>query len=498
MEETLTRKPKLITDVLAPVLGKTIRRSINIELGKLLQSINNIIDQTLTVKGIKWHYLSWVTGKPYSEIAMLKTLGYQIKHVLLIHNETGLLLNEAHQTKLLKDPNMVSSMLSAIKSFVQESISGAGDKNLNSIEVGENQIWVETQPEISLAVVIEGFPPHNLRKFILETAESLQLKFNVRLKHFNGDTSVYGPSLPDLMQCLHYKDERHVEKPKHRFRLATVVLAAAAVFLVFLIVRWGIVQYRYNHFLKDLHQSEGIFVTHSKTSRGTLYIKGLRKLNSKLPITIASGRNINSTKLYMEWELIRAVDNSDLSEILLSGIEIPSTFSVNFNRQTIELLGSIGQETYDKIIRQAGNAFPSYEIVNNGINVVSKQELGQHISAIEHTVLYFKPSSDSLTAESHKSSLQLIAKLEQLNSLCKILLVDYQLELIGHSDIKGTNRSNLYIAEKRAKKVQEQLEKNGIDKIKIQIRSMGSKITETENIDESKKRRVNIRIKLIQ
>ena len=56
---------------------------------------------------------------------MLKhTLVYRVEHVFLIHRHTGLLIaNAASQDATSQDPQLVSSMLSAIQDFVRDSFA---------------------------------------------------------------------------------------------------------------------------------------------------------------------------------------------------------------------------------------------------------------------------------------------------------------------------------------------------------------------------------------
>ncbi|MFV0591295.1 MAG: OmpA family protein [Draconibacterium sp.] len=495
--ETIENKPEQISEVLAPFMGKTIRNAIQYELNKLFQSLNNIVDQTLTLRGLKWRYISLVTGKPYSEIAMLKTFGYQIKHVILIHNETGLLLQEVNKTKLLKDPDLVSSMLTAIKNFVEESISGKLDQNLNSIKVGENQIWIETQSKISLACVIEGYPPESYRDLMIETLETLQKKFSTPITYFSGDSSVFGACSPYLQKCLNYAEEKKSLLEPKKISFSKFFLFILLTVFLFFYIRFGISQFRYHKFIRTLSHTEGIFVTNKSIDWGNIYIKGIRKFNSPTPVSIAIKHNIDTTKLKMNWELIEFTDESILEKNLVSGLVLPNSFSATIKHQKIVLRGSISDSAYSQLINRIETDFSNFDVEKENLNIVPTSKLNSLIYSIEEKQVYFHFSSDSLTESSKAQLLLLTSQIPELDSLCKIFCKDYKIEVIGHSDNSGSEVFNRAISAKRALKVQEMLLTSGVNENNIFVKNMGTTSTQKENIPASKKRRVNLKIVVI-
>ena len=59
----------------------------------------------------------------FAEVVLKHTLVYRVEHVFLIHRHTGLLIaHAASQDATSQDPQLVSSMLSAIQDFVRDSV----------------------------------------------------------------------------------------------------------------------------------------------------------------------------------------------------------------------------------------------------------------------------------------------------------------------------------------------------------------------------------------
>ena len=58
-------------------------------------------------------------GNTFAEVVLRHTLVYQVEHAFLIHGHTGLLIaHAAAENATSQDPQLVSSMLTAIQDFI--------------------------------------------------------------------------------------------------------------------------------------------------------------------------------------------------------------------------------------------------------------------------------------------------------------------------------------------------------------------------------------------
>ena len=88
----------------------------------------------------------------------------RVEQVLLIHRPTGLKLEHCFApTVAYQDPEMVSGMLTAIQDFVRDSFSAPPGETLDSLRVGDLEVWVEQGPHATIAAVIRGHAPASLR-----------------------------------------------------------------------------------------------------------------------------------------------------------------------------------------------------------------------------------------------------------------------------------------------------------------------------------------------
>ncbi len=145
IEQSIAKSTELSTRPLSvglyPIIGPAIRKSVGDMFKKMNQTVNSTLGKTLSVKALRWRWEAWRTGKSFMEVMIYYTMLFQVKQVFLIHRDTGLLLQHvAADYNDIQDADMVSSMLSAIQSFVKDSLNVETHEELATIEVGEHTI----------------------------------------------------------------------------------------------------------------------------------------------------------------------------------------------------------------------------------------------------------------------------------------------------------------------------------------------------------------------
>jgi len=115
-----------------------------------------------------------------------------IDEIFLVH-QTGTLV--AHATRRLKpdtDDTLLSAMLVAIQSFVQESFKDEGDSRLKEVAFGQRRILLEKSEHMLLAVVVSEDveqDPHDLdrtRGTMKEVVLQVEDQFEDVLKEWDG------------------------------------------------------------------------------------------------------------------------------------------------------------------------------------------------------------------------------------------------------------------------------------------------------------------------
>jgi hypothetical protein len=233
IQHSVERNPQGLADALFPVMGPAIRRAIGEALKGIVQAINQAVEHSLSVKGLRWRIEAWRSGTSFAEVVLKNTLLYRVDAAYLIHNETGLLIEHAlaETQTTLKDEDAMSAMLTAIQDFIQDSFTGSNE-GLESVEIGGRSLWVLRGPKATLACLISGMPPRALREQLSGTLRDLHLSYHRPLDAFDGDKAPLAGLVPLLQDCLTLAYRESVEPGARPIRwlpwllIGLVVLAA--------------------------------------------------------------------------------------------------------------------------------------------------------------------------------------------------------------------------------------------------------------------------------
>ena len=259
LRESIRRDPQEMAAAIFPVLGPAIRKSIAETMAALVRSINNAVEQSLSVQGLKWRMESWRTGIPYPEIVIKHALVYRVEQAFLVHAETGLLLEHVSAPELsVPDADLISSMLTAIQDFVRDSFRPGEGATLRTFSVGEHTVQVEAGPRAVIAVVIKGEAPDAVLRRQQDALETVHLEFASQLADFNGDATAFAPSRPLLEGCLETVLTTTTAKKGKEVWLRWVIPLALVVIVAG--AMWIRATMRWNRGLDALRAEPGIMV----------------------------------------------------------------------------------------------------------------------------------------------------------------------------------------------------------------------------------------------
>ncbi len=199
--ETLKENPKVVVNIVGPLLGKAIRRSIATSLQALVTSIQRQTSNLFGLRKLAWRWEAWRKKRPYAEIALAHSLIYKVEQVFLIHRETGILALHASATDE-DDRDIVSSMLKAMESFVRDSFDLDEDDSLHSIHFGEWELLIKSSPDALLAAAVRGTATPDFHDKLEETLETLSARYGSLIREYEGDPSTLKATFPLLVDCL--------------------------------------------------------------------------------------------------------------------------------------------------------------------------------------------------------------------------------------------------------------------------------------------------------
>ncbi len=106
-----------------------------------------------------------------------------------IHRETGLLLGMAERERSGLDPDIFAGMLSAVQSFVKDSLSFMGDARgyLNTLGYGEYRILITRGDYLDVVLVIRGEESEALKYEVQTDLEIFESAYARRLETWSGE-----------------------------------------------------------------------------------------------------------------------------------------------------------------------------------------------------------------------------------------------------------------------------------------------------------------------
>ena len=107
---SVQKHPLVLAAALFPIIGAAVRKAVASALRAVTQTLNQIVEQSLSWRSLRWRWEAIRTGKPFAEILLARSLLYRVEQVFLIHRETGLLLRqEVAEAVVIRDAELVSA-----------------------------------------------------------------------------------------------------------------------------------------------------------------------------------------------------------------------------------------------------------------------------------------------------------------------------------------------------------------------------------------------------
>lgn len=333
LKDSVQRDPQGFANLLFPVMGPAIRKSITETLKQFTESINRAIEEKTSLKSFKWRREARKAGIPYGQYLLQRNLEYRVDHAYLIEPNTGLLIADAHRPEAIRrDDEAVSAMLTAIQDFVRESFTTENKSSLETADIGEYSLWVMQGPEAMLACVIFGIPPRTLREDFTEILESIHLQYGQQLQGFEGQQlSIIEPVLEDCLfsQAKQTENTEDVKQKKFGFmHLLGLGLLALGIWFAFQ-------RFQFNHgagaFIEKLESENGIVLTETELSGGKLAVAGLRDPAAIEPETALLNSGLDVAKVSLKFTPFHSLEPEIIEQRVKAKIEIPADVSMNFN-----------------------------------------------------------------------------------------------------------------------------------------------------------------------
>ena len=471
LSASVKKDPRPLVDAITPVIGPAIRKAIAQAFSELTQSINQAMERSFSKEGLLWRVEAWQTGKPFSEVVLSHTLLYRVEQVFLIHRKTGLLLQHVvGSTKTVQDADMVSSMLTAIRDFVQDSFGTQSEEFLDNFQVGELTVLVEQGPQALLAALIRGTAPKDLRVVFQETIEQIHLAHAQALDEFDGDATPLEQTRPYLEDCLRSQTSFPPgrQKEKKISPLLSVVGVVAALLLVWMTLsvrnRW-----RWEAYLDRLKAEPGLVVVSTGKEDGKYIIRGLRDPLAADPIAVLRETPISPEQVVAQWEPYQSLTPAFVLVRAKSLLVPPPGVILQFANGVLSASGAAPTQ-WIVDARKLARAIPGVTELNERelldadahARALKLKELQTAKAAVEQAVVYFPVSSHALLAKQDQMLTQLATSFQTLFAAAQFVGHEVWVDVVGHTDGTGIEKKNVMLRQQRAGRVISELGERGL------------------------------------
>jgi len=457
IKEQIRSQKDDIIDALYPVMGNMISKFVTKSLEEMLHKINAQIQNGLSTKTIKRKIKAKMKGVSETELLLQENSSAQIQSVLLIHKESGILLAKVEKSSHgLNDPDMLASMMTAIRSFVNDWIANDGNyQELGEIEYGGNKIIIEASGSSYLAIIVEGAAYAKTYETISEVFATLVSRYGDAIQAFDGDIqNIPLDEIKELLQTL-LLEETQLQEEKKKIHPLLILLPI-------LLILWFLYNLYTNYLDTQLQDEVNNKLSHTPqlllykidtkvkdkelTLSGNLPYEYYKNLTEK---TLQNIEGLESIKNEINVVPIQS-DPMQISAHIayyIKGLQIDKDIhlSYTFDFTTLKIEGSVANKELKKEILAELDKIQGIQKIEDKIKVVPLK--------IEKFI-YFQKNSSRLDLTSQNKLITIINKLHNTKNTDTLVLNAY-------SDKIGSIEHNRYLAKKRVKQVEKFLKEHG-------------------------------------
>lgn len=482
LDASIRRNPNRLVQVITPIIGPSIRSAVRSALTDMVESLNRILERSISPRALWWRVQAWRAGVPFGQFILLKTLQYRVEQVLLIQRDSGILLHTEARTDTAasahaRDPELVSAMLTAIKSFVSDSFrSRSDDALLNRVRFGEHQLLIEAGPQVVIAALVLGDPPPQLTRQLQDTLDRFQRVFARPLEQFKGDRSVFEPASVLLQDCLTEQARGTTQRPW----LAWMVLAVfAATVCLWSWQYWRIGQQQQALMRQVLAPGDHVLLNAHRDG-DTLHIQALTPLGVEpLPAHVQQG----AARLVIETRPVAMQPEDLLLPYLERRYGLGSRATARWRNDTLVLEGAMSSDQLRQLQADAWLAKLAPHIDTRAVTLLPPpDQRARDIAAfqrlvhdLQHTRFLFAENSSLLAEDEVIRAAIALSQLQQLLALGQTLGIQpLQIVVTGFADESGPGTLNARLSRQRALRITEFLTDNHIDPRRLAAVGAGS------------------------
>jgi outer membrane protein OmpA-like peptidoglycan-associated protein len=463
IREQIKHQKDDIVDALYPVMGNMITKFVTKSLEELLSKINDQIQNGLSANAIKRKIKAKIKGVSETELLLEENSIAKIKAALLIHKESGALLCKAEdENASLSDADMLASMMSAIRSFVNEWINNNENyKELGEIEYGGNKIVIETSGHSYLAVIVEGAIYAKTYKRIRQTLEQIVLAYGDDIGAFKGSFETFPKEeVEKELQKLLLVQEDETQQNKKRSPLLWII---ALLFMGYL----GYLLYGEYQDKEQQREVQSIIAENPllspynikvdvkggiTTIQGRLPFAYHKKLLTDLVVPFTTAKRLHN-EVKVTPTLTDPMQVSANIAYLLKGANLNPNNNINYNfdYNRVTLTGKVAdKKSHHKLLMALHKIEGIKQIEDKTVIQTPPTPKPIHQELNFKSDLYFKSGSTRLNRQTKK-------RLDKLLQLLQNRTTKKVIQINAYSDMIGNETKNRVLAQKRVNAIKSYL-----------------------------------------
>ncbi|WP_418185425.1 OmpA family protein [Aliarcobacter vitoriensis] len=445
-----------VVDSLYPIIGNMLTKYVTRTFEDMINSINNQIRNRFSFKAISRKIRAKAKGVSETELLIKESTKAYIKTLFLIDKNSGVVLTTLeNKNSNITEPEMVASMLTAIRSFVNDWVEKNDEnKELNTIDYGGSKIVIESSTSCYLAAIVDGVVTKDVYRKLDESLALVVSKYGSKIREFDGNLANLSIDKINeiLLPLMNY--EEYIEEHKSIHPIIYIVplsiLSAIGYFIYLYIIDTNLEKKANEILYKNPELT--IYRLEVSVKNRDIFINGV------VPNTFYKDIAFNSLK------------------------ELPNVNKLENNIQVIEYINN-PKDIYDKItyLRMALNQkdgnkigyiydYPNLKVTGSVISKNEKKYVESQFSLVEgleklefdikivppqiSDVIHFDLNSSEILPNQEYKLINIISLLHKLDD-------DLVLEVYGFRDHTGSIERNEILVNQRALNVMRYLKLKG-------------------------------------
>lgn len=476
VERAVASHSEQFVSILYPLVGSLVRKSVSAFLSQFIERTNDIIENALSPKGLKWRFQAWQAGVSYSQFVAAQTYVYKIQQLMLIHRETGILLKSV-SADVEDDDNadLKSAMLTAINDFVADSFTQDNDQHLGEVKTEDFTLLVFYSPHALLVAAVTGIVPTEPRVRLQQILDDIHEMHRNDLVNFAGDTLPFEVTDTIMRDNLHAEVKPEYEKKNTIPWFGWLTFAGIVALVIWwLWSSWQMFILKQN--VDALNQQPGILITKVDTIDSRLHVTLLRDEAAVALPDWLQENNIDPQRIVINEQAFISIEPSIAMQKLKRLIsrfpelslpdELPYAIQGQLNwRQmqsfTQQLAALPGVEQLHLNTEQVQLTQVSLQAGDQP--AIQRQLFEQLVGEISRVNIEFESGTASLDEQAIINTVALTNLLTEALDLAQSLKLSANLIIIGASDTTGAQSVNQRLSLERANAVKSALINQGID-----------------------------------